>query len=211
MGLCSSAQATSDPPPQKQTKYQQETEKKNEPVDADQILLLPTETDDDFRAVVKQVLCLILNRLSLALEYEGWAYDKVAQSMGVQTYLDIMLYSEWKELLSGLFQVEEPTATAEDDDSTFDQKHAARRAFVAFLSSLKDLQSPKSKKELVDSIQPLLARTQKELLRASDHCDASDLKMHCTFYANSMKILQGIEESGALYTKIVNFSRGGTS
>lgn len=153
---------------------------------------------------------MTLSRLAVALEYEGWAYDQVAQKMGHKKYMDIMLYSEWKELLSSIFTVGEAKVTEDPEDST-DERHAERRAFVAFLSSLGDLQGAKSKKDLVDGIQPLLVRTQKELQRAVELCDASDLKMHCTFYANCMKILQGPihSESGLLYKNIESFSRGG--
>lgn len=165
------------------------------------------ETEAEFLWVLKKVTILILDRLTNALTSERWAYNKIAVGMGDTHYMDLMLYTQWKKLLSDLFEVDSFDEKAGDEEFI----HLQAEDFRVFLSKVGDKKPSTTRAGMIKDIQDLAAQTQNKLQKAKEAATASDLKMFCIFFINSLDTLKGNigETKGLLVKNVQNFSTQG--
>jgi hypothetical protein len=193
MGLCISAvdlEDEDDIDKQSRTKPQKTADKAKATADKVDVSVPGSESDADFKLMMKEVVIMFLEKLCVALEYEKEDYNEVATKLKKKGYMSIMNPESFKEILSTYLNIPDvDKSNLKPSDINYEQDNYLLFLRAAKNAPFKQFQQA-SKKDMVKSFAKACTQTQKSLQAAADAADKSDLKLHLYFFVNCLDVLQ---------------------
>jgi len=162
------------------------------------------EGDSEFRETLRKTLCLVLDRMLLALSYEAEAFVDVAKMLPASNLIGICGGEGIDKLLRDTFEIKgvrEPEVDARH--LCYEQQKLS--ALVAACTDAPFKRPIPNKRELVQRIQTVVKKSQTLLDRAYGFAPSSDLKLQLNFFSRTLNFCQGdiaADGSNLLYEQI---------
>jgi hypothetical protein len=146
-------------------------------------------SDDDFRETFRTILCISLDRMCQALEYEKEAFLEIATARQFNSYFQLANSGSMVAALKATFDI----ASADDAkvDPGVHEEQQKFRALVTAATTAAFKNPSVSKEELVQTFQGPAKAMQDELKDSVEHSKHSDLKYHLLFMGSCLDVLQG--------------------
>ena len=151
--------------------------------------------DAEFRATVKQVLVLLLDRFTRTLEYEKAAFQELAVAVGYANYMQLFDYEAFEAFLRQHYVIPSSPAPHQDDN---DLRYLSQY-FALFLNLAQTAPSTvdggrvlPSREEMTVHLQKLCSETSVQLMKWCQSTGATvEVKEHLTFFSKALEFTRG--------------------